>query len=76
MTNPTAVDAKIFKPPSVKAGPASRRGPFKRLPIINWLPWVVLPVIAWLLVLLALTAWRLVRRTKMYQNSRLSTTIS
>lgn len=74
--NPAAVAAKNFRPP-VKTIQVSPRGPFTVLPVINWLFWLVLAVIVWLLLLLlGLGARRIVNRTKMYQNSRLSTTIS
>jgi hypothetical protein len=72
--NPVTVAAKNFRPPA-KTGQTGFRGPFAVLPVINWLPWAVLAVIVWLLLLLGLGARRLVNRTKIYQNQRLSTTI-
>jgi hypothetical protein len=64
---------KLSSPVLTKAGPPSL--PLSRLPAIHWLTWLALPVLAWLLILLLSLALGILRKN-MYQNHRLSTTIS
>ncbi len=78
--NPATVATKNLKLP-VKPQPGKLPRPLTKLYIINWLPWAVLPIIIWLLILLGLHVKRLFGRPgwftrKNVQNQPVSTTIS
>jgi hypothetical protein len=65
---PGAAASQAFKSPANISQPGYRRV-FKKLPVINWLLWAALPVIAWLLVLLALAAAGRLTRQKNTQTN-------
>lgn len=74
-TNPTTVMPKTFKPLAT-AKQTSPHVPFPALRTINWLPWILLPVISWLLLLAIMGLRQLAKRSSQTEHSPLKPKIS